>query len=100
MDVRSLFRLRALVNELLKEGKIDSHTRVNIEMSRGLNDYNKRRAIELLQRENEKKRAEYRNDIRSYFQAQGINATGCAGSRPLKTFPKSISVISAADTMV
>ena len=74
MAMRSLFRLRALVNDLLKEGKIDSHTKVNIEMSRGLNDYNKRRAIEILQRENEKKRTEYRNEIRSYFQAQGINA--------------------------
>ena len=74
MAMRSLFRLRALINELLKSGKIDSHTKVNIEMSRGLNDYNKRRAIEIVQRENEKKRAEYRKEILSYYQSHGINA--------------------------
>lgn len=74
MAMRSLFRLRAVINELIKEGKIDSHTKINIEMSRGLNDFNKRRAIELLQRENEKKRSGYREEIISYFKQQGINA--------------------------
>lgn len=74
MAMRSLFRLRAVVNELIKEGKIDTHTKINIEMSRGLNDYNKRRAIELLQRENEKKRAGYKDEILSYFHKEGINA--------------------------
>ena len=74
MAMRSLFRLRAVINQLLKDGKIDSHTKINIEMSRGLNDYNKRRAIELFQRENEKKRNEYRERILSYYQQQGVNA--------------------------
>lgn len=74
MAMRALFRLRALLNQLLKEGKIDCHTKINIEMSRGLNDFNKRRAIEQVQRDNEKKRADYRNEILAYFQAQGINA--------------------------
>ena len=74
MAMRSLFRLRAVINELIKEGKIDSHTKINIEMSRGLNDFNKRRAIELLQRGNEKKRDGYRDEILAYFNQQGIIA--------------------------
>lgn len=74
MAMRSLFRLRSVIDELIKEGKIDSQTKINIEMSRGLNDYNKRRAIELLQKDNEKKRASYKDEIISYFQKEGINA--------------------------
>jgi CRISPR-associated endonuclease Csn1 len=42
--------LRALVNALIKEGKIDSATKVNIEFARELNDANKRKAIERYQR--------------------------------------------------
>ena len=53
MAMRALFRLRALVNQLLKEGKIDKLTKINIEFARGLNDANMRNAIERYQRENE-----------------------------------------------
>lgn len=74
MAMRSLLRLRALVNELLKSGKIDRNTKVNIELSRSLNDFNMRRAIELRQRENEKRRAEYKKAISSYYQEQGIES--------------------------
>lgn len=56
MAMRALFRLRALVNHLLDEGIINQNTKINIEFARGLNDTNRRRAIELYQRENEKAR--------------------------------------------
>ena len=73
MAMRALFRLRALVNELIKEGKIDKNTKVNIELSRNLNDYNTRRAIELVQRDNEKRRVEYRKAILEYYSEQAVN---------------------------
>ncbi len=55
MAMRSLFRLRALINTLLRENKIDKKTRINIEMARELNDANKRAAIKQYQDEQEKK---------------------------------------------
>lgn len=70
MAMRALFRLRALVNQLLKEGKIDKQTKINIEFARGLNDSNKRNAIERYQRENEKKRQEYADEIKALFKAE------------------------------
>ncbi len=73
MAMRALFRLRTLVNELIKAGKIDRNTKINIELSRNLNDFNTRRAIEILQRDNAKRRAEYRNAILEYFSQNGQN---------------------------
>ena len=70
MAMRALFRLRALVNQLLKEGKIDKQTKINIEFARGLNDSNKRSAIERYQRENEKKRKEYADEIAKLYRAE------------------------------
>lgn len=63
MAQRALFRLRILVNDMLDKGKIDQDTQINIEFARELNDHNKRRAIELFQKENEKARAEARKAI-------------------------------------
>jgi CRISPR-associated endonuclease Csn1 len=59
MAMRAFFRLRALVNALIKEGKIDSATKVNIEFARELNDANKRKAIERYQRDREAERKQY-----------------------------------------
>lgn len=73
MAMRALFRLRALINELIEEGKIDKDTKINIELSRNLNDFNTRRAIELLQRDNEKRRAAYKKAISEYYAEQGLN---------------------------
>lgn len=64
MAMRALFRLRTLVNELLDKGVINPETKINIEFARGLNDANKRRAIELYQRENEKARSTASEAIR------------------------------------
>lgn len=59
MAMRALFRLRALINELLRKGIIDKNTKINIEFARGLNNANVRKAIEAYQRERERKRAQY-----------------------------------------
>ena len=76
MAMRALFRLRALVNQLLKEGKIDKTTKINIEFARGLNDANMRNAIERYQRENEKNRATYAADIAKLYKEQcGVDIT-------------------------
>lgn len=63
MAMHSLFRLRKVVNLLLRKGLIDKDTTINIEFARGLNDANRRKAIQDWQRENEKKRAEYKKKI-------------------------------------
>ena len=76
MAMRALFRLRALVNQLLKEGKIDKTTKINIEFARGLNDANMRNAIERYQRENEKRHREYADEIVKLFKEEcGIDIT-------------------------
>lgn len=70
MAMRALFRLRALVNQLIKEGKIDSDTKINIEFARGLNNANKRKAIEVFQRDKEKRHREYADAIRKLYKAE------------------------------
>ena len=66
MAMHSLFRLRKVVNLLLKEGKIDSETIINIEFSRNLNDANRRWAIQTWQRENEREREACRKKIMEF----------------------------------
>lgn len=67
MAMHSLFRLRKVVNLLLKEGKITPDTKINIEFSRDLNDANRRAAIQSWQRENEKDREKCRKEIEKYI---------------------------------
>ena len=67
MAMRALFRLRKLLNELLRSGKIDHKTVVRIEFARGLNDSNMRKAIEYYQREQKKKRDDARSKIQEHF---------------------------------
>ena len=64
MAMRALFRLRKLLNELLRDGKIDSYTLVRIEFSRGLNDSNMRKAIEIYQREQKRLHDDYAAKIK------------------------------------
>lgn len=52
MAMRSMFRLRKLVNRLLQEGKIDPDTEIHIEFARELNDANKRNAIASFTKDN------------------------------------------------
>ena len=73
MAMRVLFRLRALINQLLREGKIDKDTKINIEFARGLNNANKRKAIEQVQRDNENNHKRYSDEIRKlYFEQCGV----------------------------
>ena len=70
MAMRALFRLRALVNTLLREGRIDKETTVNIEFARGLNDANMRAAIERYNREQEANRKKYAEAIRELYHTE------------------------------
>lgn len=70
MAMRSLFRLRKLVNRLLEEGRIDPETEIHIEFARELNDANKREALKRYGRENQKKREEYRKSIVELYQKE------------------------------
>lgn len=70
MAMRALFRLRTLINVLLREGKIDKNTVINIEMARELNDANKRKAIKTYQEEQEKKHIEYTRKIKELYKEE------------------------------
>jgi len=67
MAMHSLFRLRKVVNLMLKEGYVTPDTKIHIEFSRDLNDANKRWAIQTWQRENEKDRERCRKEIEKYI---------------------------------
>ena len=70
MAMRSMFRLRKLVNRLLEEGKIDQDTEIHIEFARELNDANKRNAIAVYTKENQNKNDEARKKIINLFKAE------------------------------
>ena len=76
MAMRALFRLRILINNLLRNKIIDRETIINIEMARELNDANKRAAIKQYQKEIEDNHKKYAKSIHdSYFEETGINIT-------------------------
>lgn len=66
MAMRSLFRIRHVVNALLREGTIDEETTIRIEFARELNDANRRQAIKTWQRGNEQTNEAYRKRIIEY----------------------------------
>lgn len=70
MAMRALFRLRALVNKLLDDGKIDPKTKINIEFARGLNDANVRAAIERYQRENAARHSKDAEEIKRIYKEE------------------------------
>jgi len=63
MALKTLHKLRGLMNYLLQEGKIDEDTRIVVEIARELNDANRRKAIEKWQRDREKENNEYKKFI-------------------------------------
>lgn len=67
MAMRSLFRLRHVINALLKEGKIDEDTTIHIEFARELNDANKRAAIRQWQGQRNKRHQEIAEKIKEHF---------------------------------
>jgi CRISPR-associated endonuclease Csn1 len=63
MAMKTLHKLKKLINFLIAVGKIDSDTRVVIEIARELNDTNKRKAIERWQKDREKENESYKKRI-------------------------------------
>lgn len=63
MAYKTLYRLRDVINYLIKTGKIDEDTRIVIEIARELNDSNKRWAIETYQRQREIENREFAKAI-------------------------------------
>ncbi|MFH0909449.1 MAG: type II CRISPR RNA-guided endonuclease Cas9 [bacterium] len=61
--MRTMTRLRHLINAMLKEGLIDPNTRIRIEMARDLNTQNERTAIDREHRQRAKENAEYSESI-------------------------------------
>lgn len=68
MAMRSLHKLRKVINMLLREKVIDQHTEVHIEYARELNDANKRWAIGDWNKDREKKRAKYAEEIKKLYK--------------------------------
>lgn len=64
MAMRALFRMKAVINQLLKEGTIDENTIVHIEFSRSLNDANRRAALRQYQSALRDEREKAREAIR------------------------------------
>lgn len=69
MAMRSLHRIRHVVNALLDKGIIDRDTEVHIELGRELNDANMRAAIRRQNKLNESERAKAKAELENY----GIN---------------------------
>jgi CRISPR-associated endonuclease Csn1 len=67
MAMRAIHQLRKVLNTLIAEGKIDEHTHLHIEMSRELNDANKRKGIQDYQNEIQKERAKYIDEIKKLY---------------------------------
>ncbi|MBD1263062.1 hypothetical protein HZY62_20895 [Maribacter polysiphoniae] len=63
MAYKTLYKLRDVINYLIKTGKIDEDTRIVVEVARDLNDSNKRWAIEQYQRHRETENREFANAI-------------------------------------
>lgn len=63
MALKTLHKLKRLINYLIDIEKIDEHTRVVIEIARELNDTNKRKAIERYQRERERQNETFKKII-------------------------------------
>lgn len=59
MALKTMHKMKQLINFLLQEGKIDEDTRIVIEIARELNDANKRKAIEKWNNEREKENKKF-----------------------------------------
>lgn len=59
MAYKTLYRLKEVINYLIETGRIDNSTKIVVEIARGLNDANKRKAIEIYQRRRELENKEF-----------------------------------------
>lgn len=71
MAMKTLQYLKKLLNYLLEVQKIDSNTKVIVEIARELNDANTRKAIKKYQDERSKMRNDYRKNLKEHFDEQG-----------------------------
>ena len=67
MAMRSLFRMKAVVNQLLKDGTIDENTIIHIEFARELNDANRRTALRRYQAALRKEREDAVEAIKEFI---------------------------------
>ncbi|MGI5115468.1 type II CRISPR RNA-guided endonuclease Cas9 [Treponema sp. SP13] len=70
--MRALHQLRRLVNYLIKTGKIDSSTKINVELANEVNDKNRRKAIAEFAKDNEKNNADTRKKIEGLCNEAGF----------------------------
>jgi CRISPR-associated endonuclease Csn1 len=63
MALKTMHKLKKLVNYLIQVGKIDKDTRIVIEIARELNDANKRKAIDRWQKQKEEENTKYKKRI-------------------------------------
>jgi CRISPR-associated endonuclease Csn1 len=63
MALKTMHKLKQLINYLLVVGKIDEDTKIVVEIARELNDANKRKAIEKWQRDREKENESFKKRI-------------------------------------
>jgi len=68
MAMKSLHKVRKLINTLILEEEIDENTKIHIELSRDLNDANKRKAIQKWQSDKEEERKVYRKKIKELYK--------------------------------
>ncbi|WP_417856486.1 type II CRISPR RNA-guided endonuclease Cas9 [Xanthomarina gelatinilytica] len=73
MAMKALHQLKKLINTLILEGQIDENTKVNIELSRQLNDANKRKAIEKWQNDRKELFQEYEKKIKELYKIETGN---------------------------
>ena len=73
MAMRALHQLRKVINQLISEGVIDRHTKINIEMARDLKNANERKGLQDWQREREKTKSNYAEKIKAHFKQNGKN---------------------------
>ena len=63
MALKTLHKLKQLLNHLLKTNQIDEYTEIVIEIARELNDNNMRAAIRTYQNKREKEKLKYKKQI-------------------------------------
>ncbi|MCF6182473.1 type II CRISPR RNA-guided endonuclease Cas9 [Lutibacter sp.] len=68
MAMKSLHKVRKLINTLILEEVIDENTKVHIELARELNDANKRKAMQKWQKDREDERINYRKAIKELYK--------------------------------
>jgi len=73
MAMRALYQLKKIINTLIIEGQIGENTKINIELSRQLNDANKRKAIEKWQNDRKELYQEYKKKIKELYRKETGN---------------------------